>query len=89
MRSVKKLTVITMRFKSKLKGETVVVNDKCIDHLNCPTQSFYWLLRDREIRCKMRLYCKITSKPNAAGLTNRAARSMGGPILIAQISKQS
>lgn len=88
MRSVKKLTVISMRFKSKLKGEIVVVNDKCIDHLSCPTQSFYWLLRDREVRGKMRVYC-IISKPNAAGLTNRAARSIGGPILIAQISKQS
>lgn len=84
--SVKKLTVISMRFKSKLIGGTIVVTDKCMDHLNCSTQSFYWLLRDREVRGKMRFYC-ITSKPNAAGLRSRAARSTGGPILIAQMSE--
>lgn len=78
--SMKKMIAINVKFKSKLMGEIDVVTGRCIDHWNCLSQSFYWLLKDRgrEVWGKMRFYC-INSKPNAAGLTSRAARSTEGP----------
>lgn len=57
LRSVIKLTAIDVGFQSKLIGEIDLITDKCIDHLNCLSQSFYWLLKDRrrEVGGKMRL----------------------------------
>lgn len=43
------------------------------------SQSFYWLLKEEEEKTEGKWGCSINSKPNAAGLTNRAARSTGGP----------